>query len=371
MKILWLTWKDYTHPQAGGAEIVLRELSKRLVAEGHEVAFLTVRHKGSEAETVLDGITVMRVGSSRYVHPFQALAYYLRHLRKRYDVVIEVVNTAPYFAALLKGSPRMFIFYHQLAREIWFHELKKPLSNLGYHIIEPLATRLLSRAKAKLITVSQSTLKDLERFGFSTDNAHIISEGIEIEPLPTLSGVRKFSQPTMLSLGAMRAMKRTIDQIKAFEKAKAHIPKLKLIVAGQTDGLYAEGVLGHIKTSQFSRDITVEGHVSRARKEELMRRSHIVTLTSVKEGWGLVVTEANSQGTPAVVYDVDGLRDSVRHNETGMVCATNPEALAKGIVELLSDPDRYERIRRAGWEWSKSITFDKSYSDFKEALELA
>ncbi len=47
MNILWLTWKDYTHPLAGGAEVVLRELSRRLVADGHKVTFLTARHAGS------------------------------------------------------------------------------------------------------------------------------------------------------------------------------------------------------------------------------------------------------------------------------------------------------------------------------------
>jgi glycosyltransferase involved in cell wall biosynthesis len=371
MNILWLTWKDHTHPQAGGAEIVLHELSKRLVQEGHRVTFLTVQHEGSSAYERLDGIEIVRVGTSRYIHPFQALSHYLRHMRNKYDVVIEVVNTAPYFATLFKGTSKLFLFYHQLAREIWFHELKKPFSNIGYYLMEPMATRLLSRSKAELITISESTLKDLERYGFKRQKAHIISEGIEIEPVANLDKIRKFPQPTMLSLGAMRAMKRTIDQIQAFEKAKAQLPRLQLIVAGQTDGEYAKTVLDYIDHSPYKHDIHVEGRVSRDRKQELMQRCHVITITSVKEGWGLVVTEAASQGTPAVVYDVDGLRDSVRQGETGIICDTNPASLAEGVVQLLQDTATYQRMRQAAWEWSKEITFDQSYSDFKQALELA
>lgn len=370
MKILWLTWKDYTHPQAGGAEIVLRELSKRLVADGHEVTFLTVRHPGSEAHEVLDGIEVIRVGTSRYIHPFQALAYYLRHLRNQYDVVIEVVNTAPYFGTLFKGKAQAYVFYHQLAREVWFHELKKPFSSLGYHFIEPLATRLLSRAKAKLITVSRSTLRDLERFGFNKDRACIISEGVEIEPVRDLRNIRKFSQPTMLSLGAMRAMKRTLDQILAFEIAKQEIPDLRLIIAGDTDGPYGEQVLAHVAASPYRKSIAVEGRVSYERKIELMQKSHLLTVTSVKEGWGLVVTEAASQGTPAAVYDIDGLRDSVRDTVTGMVCTPAPKTLAQGIVHILSDGNDYAIMRRAAWNWSRKLTFSSSYRDFKKALEI-
>jgi glycosyltransferase involved in cell wall biosynthesis len=371
VKILWLTWKDYTHPQAGGAEIVLRELSRRLVADGHAVTFLTIRHPGSEAYEVLDGIEVIRIGTSRYIHPFQALAYYLRHLRNRYDTVIEVVNTAPYFGALFKGKSQAYVFYHQLAREVWFHELKKPFSSLGYYCIEPVATRLLSRAKAKLITVSDSTLRDLERFGFRKDRAHIISEGIEIKPVRNLQSIRKFPQPTVLSLGAMRAMKRTLDQVRAFEIAKDKLPQLKLIMAGDTSGPYGEQVLAYIAGSPHEKDITVAGKVSYGRKVELMQKCHLLTMTSVKEGWGLVVTEAASQGTPAAVYDIDGLRDSVRDAVTGMICAPAPDALAQGIVRMLSDTDRYAAMQRAAWEWSKELTFNNSYRDFKTALELA
>jgi glycosyltransferase involved in cell wall biosynthesis len=370
VNILWLTWKDYSHPQAGGAEVVLRELSRRLVTDGHAVTFLTVQHPGSAAREMLDGIEVIRVGTSRYLHPFQALMHYLKNMRGRYDAVIEVVNTAPYFGALFKGKARGFVLCHQLAREIWYHEMKRPFSSLGYHILEPLALRLLSRASASLITVSKSTLADMRRFGFNKQS-HIISEGIEIEPVANLAATPKFKHPTLLSLGAMRAMKRTLDQVKAFELAKKQVPELRMVLAGATEGGYGETVLRHIQNSPFKKDVRVEGRVSTERKTELMRRSHVFAVTSVKEGWGLVVTEAASQGTPAVVYDVDGLRDSVRHNKTGFVCDTKPAALAEGITQMLEDPPRYELMRRSAWEWSKEITFDRSYSDFKKALEIA
>jgi len=371
MSILWLTWKDYTHPAAGGAEVVLRELSQRLVADGHAVTFLTVRHPGSATREIRDGIEIIRIGTNRYLHPFQALAHYVRRMRNRYDAVIEVVNTAPYLATLFKGRAKAYVLCHQLAREIWFHELKRPFSNVGYHVLEPVALRLLSRVKGRLITISDSTLTDMEHFGFNRERAHIISEGIEIEPVADLRAVHKFEQPTMISLGALRAMKRTLDQVEAFELAKKRLPQLKLIVAGATDGDYGREVLGRIAASPYAKDITVEGKVSLQRKISLMRQSHVITMTSVKEGWGLVVTEAASQGTPAVVYNVDGLRDSVRDGRTGIVCGTNPVALAEGVAALLEDKHRYESVRTAAWEWSRELTFDNSYQDFKTVLELA
>jgi glycosyltransferase involved in cell wall biosynthesis len=369
MNILWLTWKDYTHPQAGGAEVVLRELSKRLVADGNRVTFLTARHPGSSAHELLDGIEVIRIGRNRYLHSFQALVYYMRHLRGKYDVVVEVVNTAPYFGVLFGGGAKTFLFYHQLAREVWFHEAKSPLSQVGYTFLEPLATRMLARSKTPLITISDSTLQDLGHFGFTKDRAHIITQGIELEPLPSLHGAEKFAEPTMLSLGAMRAMKRTLDQVKAFELAKQQVSNLKLILAGDANTPYGQQVLEYIGRSEFAQDITYEGRVSRERKIELMRRSHLMCVTSVKEGWGLIVTEAASQGTPAVVYDVDGLRDSVRDHRTGLVVPPYTLALAGGIINLFTDRTFYKKVRDAAWRWSQRLTFDQSYQDFKQALE--
>jgi glycosyltransferase involved in cell wall biosynthesis len=369
MNILWLTWKDYNHPLAGGAEVVLRELSKRLVADGHKVTYLTARYPGAAPHEVLDGIEVIRIGSNRYLHSLQAFLYYMRRLRGKYDVVVEVVNTAPYFGVFFKGRAKTFLFYHQLAREIWFHETKAPLAQLGYHALEPMATRVLAHSRTPLITISHSTLQDLGNFGFKPDAANIITQGIELEPLPTLNGVEKFAQPTVLSLGAMRAMKRTLDQVKAFEFAKAQLPELKMVLAGDTSGEYGQKVLDYIAASRYAADITVEGRVSRERKIELMQRAHIMCVTSVKEGWGLIVTEAASQGTPAVVYNVDGLRDSVRDMQTGLVVAPYALALAGGIIKLFHDQALYEKVRVSAWQWSKNLTFDQSYQDFKQLLE--
>src|SRR5215475_6729637 len=96
MKILWLSWKDIRHPQAGGSELVLHELAKRLVADGHEVTILTALYPGSSKFDTIDGIKIIRVGSNRYVHSLLALCYYATKLRNKYDAVIEIVNTAPY-----------------------------------------------------------------------------------------------------------------------------------------------------------------------------------------------------------------------------------------------------------------------------------
>jgi glycosyltransferase involved in cell wall biosynthesis len=367
MKILWLTWKDRQHPLAGGAETVNEELAKRLAKDGHEVKLIVGGFKGGKPQETVNGFEVTRLGN-RYSVYWKAFRYYRKQLQGWPDLLIDEVNTVPFFAKFY-AKERTVLFAHMLCRQIWFYELWFPLSLIGY-LAEPLYLYLLRNQD--VITVSESTKKDLAGSGFNPNRIHVISEGIELEPLRTLPPASsKFGHPTLLSLGAMRSMKRTLDQIKAFEIAKRDLPELKLVVAGDSSGRYGKKVLRAIKNSPFASDITYKGKVSKADKLVLMRQSHIIMVTSIKEGWGLIVTEAASQGTPAVVYDVDGLRDSVRHGHTGLVTKLEtPTNLANYMYVLLSHQDDYEQIRRQAWEASKEVTFERGYKDFKGALKI-
>lgn len=371
MKILWLSWKDIQHPQSGGAELVMHALSKRLVQEGHDVTILTAMYQGASTEDTIDGIKIIRTGSNRYIHSFLALMYFVRHLRGRYDIVVEAVNTAPYFSPFFEMKAKSFLFYHQLAREIWFYETRSPLSYIGYYLLEPVATFLLGKSRANVITISNSTKQDLMKFGFSEKKISIISEGIELDPIEDISMIAKYEKPTLLSLGAVRAMKRTDHQIKAFEVAKQQIPDLQLKVAGSTSGEFGQKVLELIQASPYSTSIEILGRVSQEQKIELMKKSHVILVTSIKEGWGLIVTEAASQGTPAIVYNVDGLRDSVKDKRTGRVANRNtPEDLALQITAFFKDNQNSATMSTNALAYSKEITFERGYHQFKQVLRL-
>ena len=59
--------------------------------------------------------------------------------------------------------------------------------------------------------------------------------------------------------------------------------------------------------------------MSEARKIDLLRRAWANVFPSPKEGWGITVVEAAACGTPSLASDSPGLRDSVRHGETGFL----------------------------------------------------
>lgn len=366
MNILWLNWKDIQHPQAGGAEAVTDQIASRLVRDGNEVTLLSGGWRGCERETKIHGYKVVRLGNRVSLY-WKAFRYYKKYLQDRTDIIIEEVNTIPFFSKFYAKNKKRVILMHQLAREIWFYQMPFPLDILGYSLEIPYLRFLRGE---KVITISQSSKDDFIKFcGFKAEDISIIPLGIEIAPTESLGGVVKEQDPTLIYLGSIRAMKQPLEVLQAFKEAKKSVPNLKLWFAGSGEGSYFEYFKKEISQPDFTEDITYFGRVPAEKKKELVRKAHIIAVTSVREGWGLIVTEANSQGTPAVVYNVSGLRDSVRHNETGLVCSNNtPQNLSENIVALLKNKDMYARLQKNAWEWSKSLTPENSYQIFKNIL---
>jgi glycosyltransferase involved in cell wall biosynthesis len=358
VNILWLSWKDRDHPLAGGAETVSSHLMDRLVRDGHSVKLITARYKDSMPRETKGGIEIIRNGG-RYSVYAKARSLFKKELRDWPDLVIDEMNTIPFGAGFYSHKKTMLLCY-QLAREVWFYQMPHPFSFVGF-ALEPLMLRAMKNKSSVIATESDSTLKDLRRYGFK--NIHTFRVGMELTPVNPLP--QKERSNIVLSLGSIRPMKRTLDAVKAFEVAKDKNPDLQMVLAGDNSGEYAENVLKYISQSRHRDSIDVRGRIPTSEKLTLMRTADVIVVTSIKEGWGLIVTEANSQGTPAIGYDADGLRDSIRNNKTGLLCPEGDfTAMGERIVDLLADDTTYQSLRRAAWQWSKEFTFDNSYHDF-------
>ena len=363
MKIVWFSWKDIKHPEAGGAEIVSYNLMKRLVSDGHDVTLLTAQYSTASTDEI-DGIKIRRAGN-RFTVYFKTRQIYKKYFLGNTDLVVDEMNTVPFGAAFF-AKTRSILFVHQLARKVWFYQMFWPLSWIGY-MAEPVYLWVISKKYKRIITISASTRQDLQRYGFLSKNIKIIRLGIELQPLNKLT--KKASLSTILFLGALRPMKRTIDAVKAFEYARDSNPDLNMKIAGDSSAPYGQETIRYIAQSRHKEAIDLLGRVDNATRLKLMREAGVIVVTSIKEGWGLIVTEANSQGTPAAAYDIDGLRDSVQDRQTGLLAPSGkPEILGKAINELLSNPKRYEEIRQKAWENSKQHTFENSFDDFKKAI---
>jgi len=355
MDILIYNWRDIKNPSAGGAEVFTHEISKRLVRFGHHVSLFTSSYKGSMSKEVLDGITIHR-GGNRYNVYFKAKDYYAKN-RGSFDIIIDEINTRPFMTPKFvnDGTPIVALI-HQLAREFWFHETPFPINFIGYHYLEN--KWLQNYAKIPTMTVSNSTKQDLIELGF--ENISLIPEGLNIHPLSKVP--EKEINPTLIFVGRMGRAKRPDHAVKAFAIAKEKFPNLQLWMVG-------DGAMKQSLEREQVEDVTFYGHLRKDVKYNLMSRAHALLVPGVREGWGLVVTEANAMGTPALGYNINGLRDSIINGRTGILSDPNPNALATVVINFMNDIEIQSRLSIEALLFARKFNWDKSTAEFLKVIK--
>jgi glycosyltransferase involved in cell wall biosynthesis len=328
----------------GGAEVFTREVAKRWVEAGHKVTLFTSEFAGCRAEEILDGVRVVRAGGRFGVYWAAKKFYGKVFSREGYDVVVDEINTRPFFAPkFAKQGEKVVALIHQLAREYWFYEMPFPVSYIGYHFLEDRWLR--DYANVPSVTVSESTKQDLLDLGFKS--VFVVPEGLNFKPLRRVP--EKEKHPVVAYVGRLRRAKRPDHAIRAFEIAREKCPHAELWVVGDGDiRRYLERMAGD--------GVWFFGDVPDGVRRELVKKAWVLINPSVREGWGLNVVEANALGTPCVAYDIPGLRDSVKDRETGLLAeAGNVEDLAEKLVMVQTDEDMREKLSENALAYSKQF----------------
>lgn len=308
----------------------------------------------------MDGIHVVRSGRQWSVH-WRAFARYRGSISDRFDAVIDEVNTMPFFTPLWAKIP-VFMLVFQLAREVWWYESQFPISAIGY-LSEPIYLR--EYRHTPVLTISRSTERDLRALGF-TGAITVIPVGIDPEIPPAQT---KADGPTFLYVGRLAPSKRIGHILHAFARFRRCSAVGTLWLVGSGSKRYERSLTKLARRLGIEQSVVFLGHVSTAEKYRLMGESHALLMTSVREGWGLVVTEANACGTPALVYDVPGLRDSVRDGVTGLIVPPRPDRLAAAMLRITTDAGLYAALSEEGRRWSQALSIDSAAQLVGQALE--
>lgn len=356
MKILWLSWRDIINPQSGGAEKVAYEITKRLERENHKVTIFTSQFKNGKTAQKQNGINIVRYGNQLTCR-FFAFLYYLRN--RPFDLVIDEINTIPFFTPLFVPAKKNVILIHQLAKEYWFSLIVWPLSLLGF-ILEPIWLKLYS--KRLTLTVSESTKWNLKNLGFK--NVKIISEGIGIKPQ-----LIKQKENIILFIGRLTNPKRPQDAITAFKHVHKLFPAYQLLMIGRGDKKMIRSLKNLIRKMNLANRVQIKNNVDDKEKIRILKRSKIILIPSIREGWGLVATEASAQSCIPIAYNVPGLKDSIKNGQTGILTDTDPLSLALATVRVLSDDKLRINLAKNCFVWTKQFSWENCYQDFKQFIE--
>lgn len=353
-RILLLNWRDLSNPQAGGAESYTEEIAQRMVHAGASITLFTSKFRNAAPSEMLNGYKVIRQGGQFGI--YLAAARYLRRHANEFDAVVDFQNGIPFFAPLWvrKEMPVVCVVHHVHQRQFDMY-FRWPMNQVGRQL-EARASRHVYK-KRPFVAVSPSTRAEMRKQLRFRNPIYIVPNGMD---LPRPSTVPRSPQPTIAVVTRLVPHKQLHHLVGAVPDLLANWPDLRVHIAGT--GPARDALQAQVKRLAIDDVVTLPGRVSEDTKRRLLAEAWLTVAPSMAEGWGLTVMEASAAGTPAVAYDVPGLRDSVRHGITGWLVQPG-ESLAtalKGAISELSNPQRQRAVGEQAMQWAANFSWDSS-----------
>ncbi len=363
MKICAVNWRDINNPDAGGAEVHLHEILRRLVAWGHEATQISAGWPGCLPEETIDGIRVLRRG--RWYDANVALPLFARrHFRhRRYDVVLEDINKLPFFMPLASSAPVVAVVPHLFGTTA-FREANPAVATVVWFFERfiPVVFR-----RNEFMVISPSTKDDLVARGIDERRITVVLCGLDHDRYREL-GLERFPDPVVVHLGRLRKYKSVEVALRAMRRVRERLPSAKLVVIG--DGPHRPALEREAARLGLGAAVEFRGHLATAELVEFLNRAHLLVNPSPKEGWGLTVVEAGACGMPVVASDRPGLRDSVRHGETGLLVPYGDDgAFAEAAIRILEDRGLWRRLSRGAVLRVQELTWDRCARETLDLLE--
>jgi glycosyltransferase involved in cell wall biosynthesis len=360
LNILALSWRCTKHPQAGGSEMNLFQQARHWVEAGNKVTVFCAdpgrKYVPSRDET-LDGIGVRRRGG-RFTVYLHAAVFLLRN-SQNFDRVLDVWNGIPFFAVLFSSKPVVLLVHH-IHDQQWFMEFPRPVAAIG-RFVERRIVPFLHR-RGPVITVSPTTKEALVSIGTEKSRICVVYNGINQTKCST-SG-EPCLRRSIAYVGRLKKYKRLDRLLRAVDNLRREIPDVHLSIAGQGDARpEIEALIDELGLRDH---VTMHGFVGEGTKEKILRTASVFANPSMQEGWGLSVLEANGHGCPAVAYDVPGLKEAIRNNETGLL-ARDDDSFEHALAVFLTDAATRERYSIAARAWAGKFSWE---SCAQETLEI-
>lgn len=305
-------------------------MARYLPDEKFQLTICTLRDSGFEETAPL--LTSMNVAS--LVAPFRPTGHNLwqlaRSLRLQraidrlgpFDIQHSMDFTSSPFEALMALSRARTYIYSQ-----------RNLNENGHRLF----LKLKLRCARRVISISDA----VTRFLVSEADLTRIREiplGIDPEERNT-PPARDHAEPRILMVGQFERRKRHQDAIRAVALLKPEFPHVRLELVGNT---FDETYLNDLRalTHQLGLDDNVEFLGPRTDVMDLMRRASALVLCSESEAFGWVIVEAMSVGLPVVASAVDGPRQIIEQEKSGLLVAVGDvQGYASQIRRILTNAE--------------------------------
>lgn len=256
------------------------------------------------------------------------------------------------------GGQRLIVTVHDLAARI-YPSLFPP----AWRALYRFGTARAARRADAIITVSESTAKDLARFTRADpDRIHVVPLAATIpasqENGDTALQHLKVPDPYVLFVGTLEPRKNLVRLIRAYRRAVASGGVRHALVLAGPLGWRTQRLLAEIR-GDGPGEIVLTGPASAEDLDVLYRRAAAFVYPSLYEGFGLPVLEAMARGIPTIVSNTSSLPE-VAGDAALMVEPRSVRAIADAIEHVLTDGDRAAALSAAARARAEQFSWERT-----------
>ena len=356
---------DAIYPyNVGGADKRLWELARKLAENSkHEVHIYGMKWWQGPDTIVTNNVHLHGVCKVRELYNEdgvrsikEALVFSLKVLlpllKADYDVID--CNQFPYLpcfsgkiASIIKRKPLVITWL-----EVWDTYWRSYLGTIGGSVGR-MIERLTMRLPDGIVAISQKTRIDLIKRGkVRSERIDVIPVGIDLERIAKIAPARESTD--VLFAGRLIHEKRVDLLLNAIAVAKKEIPTITCAIIG--DGP-ERGLLEDLAVKLgVEENVSFTGFVDQDGLTAYMKASKVFVLPSIREGFGLVIVEANACGLPVISirHDMSAVRELVEDGVNGfLVNDISSREIAEAITKLVTDEALRERLAENGFAMAK------------------
>ncbi|NLV74804.1 MAG: glycosyltransferase family 4 protein [Chloroflexi bacterium] len=355
MRVLMLSW-EYPPFVVGGLGKAVAELVPALVECGVQIHLVTSVPEGTPSVENDGLLTVHRIPTPNTIDDFYQRAEYINELLYNASEQIvrmygpfDLVHTHDWltsFAAIrLKNA-----FHLPLLATIHATERGRGHGTLGSEMAQRVnsAEWQLAYESWRVICCTEYMRQELmDYLQVPNDKIDVIYNGIDPAPFAVLYGtdlaeVRlRYANPSeklVFFVGRMVSEKGAAILVRSAVHVLNLMPNVRFVLAGRGPELsYVQSLIHEL---WLDRHVMLAGFISDEERNRIFAVSDCAVFPSLYEPFGIVALEAMAARVPVVVSDVGGLKEVVKHGETGITIYPNsPESCAWGILHTLQHPE--------------------------------
>lgn len=282
-----------------------------------------------------------------------ALAWRLLDFSQANGTPVDLLIATRFPSYAARHPNKVLWLFHQFRQAYDLHEAgvdgfrDDPAERELHRQVVELDTRLLKECR-RVFTTSDNNARRLLRYNGLA--AEVLRLPLQDRPPWRSEGYGDY----VLSVGRLETLKRTELLVRA---AAFLPPAARVVVVGE--GGERERLVALAASLGVASRVEFPGFASDERVRDLYAGAGAVFYAPFDEDYGLVTLEAFHCARPVVTTsDAGGPLEFVRHDETGLVCDPQPEAIGRALARLLADKPLAERLGALGRERTRGICWD-------------